>query len=107
MTIQLLAMPCRPTNYYQRMSSFRNTIRDGFDMQLHGLGVDTGQDEANSLFLGSTNCPKNISIVELLLPDDSWAGSFFRPFTGDAALLTNPCFVLEPYIDIGQINPFG
>ena len=107
MAIQLLAMPCRPINNYQRVSPLRNQIRDSFDMQLHGLGVDTGQNETNSLFPSSANCSKNISVLELLLSNGPWAGSFFCPYTGGAALLTNPRLVLKPYINIGRINILG
>ncbi len=88
------------------MSTFGNLFGDLLDVQLHRLGISMRQHKTDGFPAGRAYRPEYIGGYKLLLPDSSRAGSFFRPSSSNTSLLTDPSFILKPYINRGWFNIF-
>ena len=65
-------------------------------MQVHGLGVDFGQDQADADAAGRTNRPENIRPIVALIAWRARSAAALGPDVGQAALLTDAGLVLPP-----------
>ena len=107
LAIQCLTMPARPIHDDHGMTVFRHLFRDRLHVALHGGFVDAGQYQTHGLLSCRAHGAIQIGILKLLLPQCARARAFFRPLSGQAALLTDTGFILKPQIDLFGPDTFG
>lgn len=67
-------------------------------VQRHGFGVAEGQDEPSSFALFGADCAKDVGRFRPLTLGRRWPCPASRPAPRNLVLLTDPGFVLEPYL---------
>ena len=72
--------------------------RDLGEVEAHGLGVAAGQDEGGTLALGRAGGAEQIGRRRALVLGRRGAAAAPRPAPGDAILLPDLGFVLEPHL---------
>ena len=77
------------------------------EMQVHGISVDLGQDEAGTDASRRTYRAKDIGPVVTLIPWRGWAAAEIGPDIAQAALLADPGFVLPPEFEGLATCDFG
>jgi hypothetical protein len=65
-------------------------------MQVHGLGVDLGQDQADADATRGANRAEDIGPIIALIARRAWAAAALGPDVGQAALLADPGLILPP-----------
>ena len=73
-----------------------NLGRDLGQMQVHGRGVDIGQDEGRSPAAGRAHRSEDVGGLITLVARLMRPGAAASPLAGQGALLADPAFVLEP-----------
>jgi len=68
-------------------------------MSVHAIGVGVGHDHGGSGAALGTDRTENIGRGPALIMWCAWPGATPSPDPGQCALLTDPCFILEPNFD--------
>ena len=76
-----------------------NLGRDLGQMQVHGRGVDIGQDEGRSPAAGWAHRSEDVGGLITLVARLMRPGAAASPLAGQGALLADPAFVLEPELE--------
>ena len=100
-------MPAGAIHDEHTMTALGYLFTNRFDVAFHGRLVDTGQYQPHRLFSRGAHGSIQIGILKLLPASGAWASAFFRPLTGQTALLAHTGFILKPYIDLLGPDPFG
>ena len=78
------------------MGTGRDDFGDLREMQVHRLGVASGQDQGRAFALLRADCAEDVGRRGALITGSTWTGAAFRPPAGDLVLLANTSLVLEP-----------
>ncbi len=89
-------MPPGPVHQHNRMRLSGDMAADLVEMHLHGFGVRPGQHERRPLAVSRTDGAEQIGVPIALIGRLAGARAFSCPKAGQAVLLTQPRFVLEP-----------
>ncbi len=79
-------------------------LRDGRQVQGHGLGVAPGQDEARTLAVLGADGAEDVGGRGALVPRSYGPGAAPGPAPGQLVLLPDTGLVAEPDLQVGRIN---
>ena len=71
-------------------------LGDLLEVQVHRLGVASGQDQGRALALLGADCAEDVGGCGALVAGRAGTGAAFRPPAGDLVLLANTSIGLEP-----------
>ena len=97
-------MPSRLIQYHQGMSPRRDSLADFLKVKRHGLGIGKWQHQTDSGVPLRAHGTKDVGRFGLLLPYDSRPCSFARPNSRLRTALANAHFILEPHIDLMELD---
>ena len=89
-------MPSRLIEQHDGVCIGGDTVRDFGEVEAHRRGVAVGQDEGGALPLFGADGAEQIGRRGALVVRRRGAGAASGPASGDAVLLADPRFVLEP-----------
>ena len=81
------------------MRAGRDLAADFGQMQVHRLGVDSGQYESSPYPAGGADGAEQIGPVVTLVAGSARSAALGCPDVGQAALLADPGFILPPKLD--------
>jgi hypothetical protein len=89
-------MPTSPIEDDDRVRTRRDVAADFRQMQVHGLRVDLGQDQADADATRGADRAEDIGPIIALIARRAWAAAALGPDVGQAALLADPGLILPP-----------
>src|SRR5271156_1533382 len=92
-------MPAGTIQLHHRVGAGRHACTDLGQMQVHGLGVDIWQHQSGTDTMGRTDGAENVGPFVTSVAGCRRAAALVGPEIGQAALLADPRFVLEPKFD--------
>jgi hypothetical protein len=92
-------MPTRAVEGDDRMRAQCDLLADFRQMQVHGERVDAGQTQGGPDAARRTDRAEDIGPFVALIARGPGTASFIRPDVGQAALLSDPGFILPPELE--------
>jgi hypothetical protein len=92
-------MPAGAIENEDGVGAWPNALADLVEMQVHGLGIDGGQNEGGADAAVGTDGAEQIDRAVPLIARCRRPGTSPRPEAGQRALLADPRFVLPPDLE--------
>jgi hypothetical protein len=73
-----------------------NLFADFVEVQLHGLGISSWQDQSSTDTTLWADGPEQVGVFVALISRQAWSCPLSCPKTRSPILLTNPRFILKP-----------
>jgi hypothetical protein len=99
-------VPASLIDQKHRVSTSRDGLGDLDEVQIHRLGIASGQNEGSALSLLRTDCTEDIGGGGTLVTGCVRTGAAFGPPTGDFVLLADACLILEPNLYCRNVDGF-
>jgi hypothetical protein len=73
-----------------------NLLADFVEVQLHGLGISSWQDQSSTYTTPWADGPEQVGVFVVLISREAWSCPLPCPNTSSPILLTDPRFILKP-----------
>ena len=100
-------MPSSPVHYQYGMGTGCDQGADLMQVKVHRARIGAGENQRRSGVTGRTNRAEYVRPLIALIAQRHRAAAAFGPAVSQAALLTNPGFVLPPEFDRPPAHGFG